>query len=46
MDIMLPTLGEERRSTYSPFMPIDQDSGKVIDKGVIKVDPKTYLILL
>ena len=44
MGIMLPTLGEERRLTYSPFMPIDPDSGKVIDKGVIKVDPKTYLI--
>ncbi len=44
MDIMLPTLGEERQSTYSPFMPIDSDTGKVIDKGVIKVDSKTFLI--
>ena len=34
MDLLLPTLGEERQKTYSPFMPIDPDSGIVIDKGV------------
>lgn len=34
MDLMLPTLGEERQKTYSPFMPIDKESGIVIDKGV------------
>ncbi len=34
MDLMLPTLGEERQATYSPFMPIDKESGVVIDKGV------------
>ncbi|MFT5703769.1 MAG: lysyl-tRNA synthetase class 1 [Rickettsiales bacterium] len=34
MDLMLKNLGEERRATYSPFMPIDAESGKVIDKGV------------
>ena len=34
MDLMLPTLGGERQETYSPFMPIDPESGIVIDKGV------------
>lgn len=34
MDLMLPTLGAERQATYSPFMPIDPESGIVIDKGV------------
>ncbi len=34
MDLMLPTLGKERQETYSPFMPIDPESGIVIDKGV------------
>lgn len=34
MDLMLPSLGAERQETYSPFMPIDFDSGIVIDKGV------------
>ena len=28
--IILPTLGEERRKTYSPFLPICQTSGKVL----------------
>ncbi|MBU6339495.1 MAG: lysine--tRNA ligase [Rickettsiales bacterium] len=34
MELMLPTLGAERQETYSPFMPIDAESGIVIDKGV------------
>ncbi len=34
IDLMLKNLGEERQETYSPFMPIDKESGKVIDKGV------------
>jgi len=44
MEIMLPTLGDERASTYSPFMPIDQDSGKVLADGVESVDVKTQII--
>src|ERR1700759_3958203 len=28
--IMLPTLGEERRATYSPFLPISPTSGRVL----------------
>ncbi len=38
MAVMLPSLGNERQETYCPFMPIDQESGKVIDKGVKGVD--------
>lgn len=38
MELMLPTLGAERQETYSPFMPIDKDSGIVIDKGVVGVN--------
>lgn len=30
MDIMLPTLGEERRATYSPFLPISPKTGHVL----------------
>jgi lysyl-tRNA synthetase, class I len=29
-DIILPTLGEERRATYSPFLPVSPISGKVL----------------
>jgi lysyl-tRNA synthetase class 1 len=28
--VMLPTLGEERRATYSPFLPISPRSGRVL----------------
>jgi len=30
MDVMLPTLGEERQATYSPFLPVSPRSGKVL----------------
>lgn len=30
MDVMLPTLGEERRATYSPFLPISPKTGRVL----------------
>ncbi len=30
LDIMLPTLGEARRQTYSPFLPICPDTGRVL----------------
>jgi lysyl-tRNA synthetase class 1 len=30
MAIMLPTLGEERRETYSPFLPISPKTGRVL----------------
>ena len=51
MDIILPTLGPERRQTYSPFLPISATTGKVLQvpmlerhphKGtVVYVDPDT-----
>ena len=38
MDIMLPTLGEERRATYSPFLPISPRTGRVLYVPLKKVD--------
>ena len=38
MDIMLPTLGEERRATYSPFLPISQKTGRVLYVPMKAVD--------
>ena len=35
LDIILPTLREERQQTYSHFMPISPITGKVLDTGVI-----------
>lgn len=51
MEIILPTLGPERRATYSPFLPICPRTGRVLQvpmvsrhprKGtVVYVDPET-----
>lgn len=51
MDIILPTLGEERRATYSPFLPVCPRTGNVlqvpmvernVSKGtVVYLDPET-----
>jgi lysyl-tRNA synthetase, class I len=38
MDVMLPTLGEERRRTYSPVFPISPESGKVLQVPIEVVD--------
>jgi lysyl-tRNA synthetase, class I len=38
MDIMLPTLGEERRATYSPFLPISPKTGRVLYVPMKKID--------
>ena len=34
--IMLPTLGEERRATYSPFLPISPTSGRVLQAPTLE----------
>ncbi len=38
MAIMLPSLREERAQTYSPFLPVDPDSGTVLQVPVIRHD--------
>ncbi len=45
MELMLPTLGQERQETYSPFMPIDPESGIVIDKGVKGVNKEKGTVI-
>lgn len=35
MDLMLPTLGEERQQTYSPFLPICPKTGVVLQVPII-----------
>lgn len=37
-NIMLPTLGEVRRATYSPIMPISPVTGNVLAEGVRDID--------
>lgn len=38
MDVMLPTLGEERRATYSPFLPISPKTGRVLYVPMKSID--------
>ncbi len=37
MAIILPTLGEERRKTYSPFLPICPRTGRVLQVPMVKL---------
>src|SRR5579863_6669824 len=44
MEVMLPSLREERAQTYSPFLPIDPTTGIVLQVPVIAHDAKTGTI--
>ena len=44
MGVMLPTLGEERQATYSPFLPISPTSGRVLYVPLKAVDAKAGTI--
>ncbi|TWB22648.1 lysyl-tRNA synthetase class I [Nitrospirillum amazonense] len=39
MGVMLPTLGEERRATYSPFLPISPSTGRVLQVPMLEINP-------
>ena len=45
MDIIIPTLGKERQKTYSPFLPICPESGKVLEIPVVEIDIKNSKII-
>ena len=40
MNIIIPTLGPERKKTYSPFLPICPETGKVLEIPIIEIDKK------
>lgn len=40
MEVILPTLGPERRATYSPFLPICPRTGRVLQVPMIERDSK------
>jgi len=44
MKVMLPTLGEERQATYSPFLPISPKTGRVLYVPMRQVDAKAGTI--
>jgi len=45
MNIILPTLRDERRKTYCPFLPICPDTGKVLEIPLISIDKKQGKII-
>ena len=45
MEIMLPTLGEERRATYSPFLPIHPETGVVMQVPIEERNPTAGTIV-
>ncbi len=44
MAVMLPTLGEERQATYSPFLPISPKTGRVLYVPMKHVDARAGTI--
>jgi lysyl-tRNA synthetase, class I len=44
-DVILPTLGAERRATYSPFLPISPQSGRVLQVPIIDRDTSAGTVL-
>ena len=44
MGVMLPTLGEERRKTYSPVLPIDPKTGVVLQVPLTGWDAQTGMV--
>ncbi|MCA8887763.1 MAG: lysine--tRNA ligase, partial [Parvularculaceae bacterium] len=40
MEIILPTLGEDRRATYSPILPISPTTGRVLYVPMLAIDAK------
>ncbi|MDX1540446.1 MAG: lysine--tRNA ligase, partial [Geminicoccaceae bacterium] len=38
LDVVLPTLGPERRTTYSPILPVSQKTGRVLQVPIIEAD--------
>ncbi|MGN6850687.1 MAG: lysine--tRNA ligase [Sphingomicrobium sp.] len=44
MDVMLPTLREDRRKTYSPVLPISPSTGRVLQVPVTVLDAEAGLI--
>ncbi len=44
-DVILPTLGPDRRATYSPFLPIHPDTGVVMQVPMEEVRPAEDLLV-
>ena len=45
LEIILPTLRKERKSTYSPFLPISEKSGDVLQVQIDEYRPKSKSVI-
>ena len=45
MEIILPTLGEERRKTYSPFLPVCPRTGRVLQVPMVERNVKAGTVV-
>jgi len=43
-NIILPTLGEDRKKTYSPFLPVCPKSGKVLQVNITSINTKNNTV--
>jgi lysyl-tRNA synthetase class 1 len=44
-DVVLPTLGADRKATYSPFLPLCPDTGRVLQVPVVEWHPERGTIV-
>jgi len=44
-ELVLPTLGKERQKTYSPFLPICNETGKVLEVPIVEIKKKEGKII-
>jgi|SRR5579871_2035111 len=44
-DVVLPTLGPERRATYSPFLPVCSRTGRVLQVPIVAWDTKAGTVV-
>ncbi len=45
MNVILPTIGEERRQTYSPFLPVSPSTGRVLYVPMLERDAKAGTVV-
>jgi lysyl-tRNA synthetase, class I len=45
MAVMLPTLGQERQQSYSPFLPVSPATGRVLQVPILERDPDAGTIV-
>ena len=45
MNIILPTLGKERQKTYSPFLPICPETGRVLEIPLMDINKEKSIII-